>query len=106
VEFGNQEFEHIIIITMITMITIDFTLEEMRKYLLNTGIYEIGIVKYTQAYTEYSNRILNTDKEMEIAYPKDIPLDNFINGKEYLQLSKWSIPTVFKREIKNKILNL
>jgi hypothetical protein len=75
------------------MISIDFTFDEMRKFLSNTGKYEIEVI------------VLN-DSKIEIAYPKDIPLENFKHGKDYHQLIEWKILPVFKRELKNKILNL
>lgn len=88
------------------MITMTFTPKEMREFLKNTGKYEIETVSVQYSYTEYHNRVVDDVREVEIAYPIEIPVNNFIANKTYSEILKWSISSVFERELKNKLLNL
>lgn len=89
------------------MIDIQFSKEEMIKFILKNGQYQITTVKYTHTYTEYHNRIVEEERSIEIAYPSDIDIQNFLVGKsERVHFDKWSIQSVFERELKSKLLNL
>jgi hypothetical protein len=88
------------------MITLQFTVEEMRKFLTKNGKYEIQIVSVPHQWKEYHNRVMEGVRSIEIVYPTDVPLKNFIGNKDYTQMLKWSIPQVFERELKEKLLDL
>jgi regulatory protein YycH of two-component signal transduction system YycFG len=79
----------------------------MREFLTKNDVYEIKIVEYYEAYNEYHNRVVEEKRTMEIAYPKQIPFDNFIAAKEgYTDLVEWSLTSVFEREMVEKLLQL
>ena len=89
------------------MIHLSFTPHQMREFLTKNDVYEIKIVEYYEAYNEYHNRVDEEKRTMEIAYPKQIPFDNFIAGKEgYTDLVEWSLTSVFEREMIEKLLQL
>lgn len=86
---------------------INFTQDEMKKFILKNGQYQITTVKYIHTYKEYHNRIVEEERSVEIAYPSDIDIENFVAGKsDRGHFDKWSIQSVFGRELKNKLLNL
>jgi hypothetical protein len=84
---------------MIT-IQLNFTLDEISKYLINTGRWGISDVNYITI--ENKIEVLKTIK---IAYPIDIPIENFIPLKSEIQLLEWEVTKIFEHEIKLKILN-
>jgi hypothetical protein len=88
------------------MIHLSFTPYQMREFLIKGGNYNIEVVKVTYSYTQYHNVIREEERELEIAYPIDIPLENFMANKTYVQLLDWSLTSVFERELKVKLLNL
>lgn len=88
------------------IIGLEFTMEEMKRFLTQKGKYRIETISVPHHHTEYHNRIVEEMREIEIAYPKDIPLKNFIGNKDYNQISKWSLREVFGRELKETLLNL
>lgn len=83
-----------------------FTPYEMRNFLTKTENYNIEIIDVTYSYNEYHNKVVEENRQLEIAYPKEIPLENFIVNKSYVQLLDWSLTAVFERELKAKLLNL
>jgi hypothetical protein len=88
------------------MIQLHFTLHQMREFLNKTGNYNIEVVKVTYSYNEYHNKVVDEERELEIAYPKEIPLENFTANKTYVELLNWSLTSVFETELKSKLLNL
>jgi hypothetical protein len=88
------------------MIQLHFTPHQMREFLKKRGNYNIEVIKVTYSYTEYHNKVVEEDRELEIAYPNQIPLENFTANKTYIQLLDWSLTSVFERELKEKLLNL
>ena len=89
------------------MIHLSFTPHQMREFLTKNDVYEIRTVEYYETYTQYHNRVVDEKRTMEIAYPKEIPFDNFIAGKEtYTDLVDWSLRFVFERELKTRLLKL
>ena len=89
------------------MIHLSFTSHQMREFLTKNDVYEIRTVEYYETYSQYHNRVVDEKRTMEIAYPKEIPFDNFIAGKtSYTELVDWSVTSVFERELKAKLLNL
>jgi hypothetical protein len=89
------------------MIHLSFTPHQMREFLTKNGVYEIRTVEYYETYSEYHNKTVDEKRTMEIAYPKEIPFDNFIAGKSsYTDLIDWSLTSVFERELKARLLKL
>jgi hypothetical protein len=88
------------------MLSISFSSEEMREFLHKTDKYFFKVLKVSYSYSEYHNKVVDTEREIEILYPKDIPLENFLANKTYVQLLNWSLVSVFERELKIKLLNL
>jgi hypothetical protein len=88
------------------MIHLSFTPYQMREFLIKGGNYNIEVIKVTYSYSEYHNVVREEERELEIAYPIDIPLENFTANKTYIQLLDWSLTSVFERELKAKLLNL
>ena len=89
------------------MIHLSFTPHQMREFLTKNDVYEIRTVEYYETYNEYHNRVVEEKRTMEIVYPKQIPFDNFIAGKEgYTDLVEWSLTSVFEREMIEKLLQL
>ena len=89
------------------IMTVNFTYDEMKKFILKNGQYQITTVKYIHTYKEYHNRVVEEERSIEIAYPSDIDIENFLAGKsERAHFDKWSITSVFGRELKNKLLDL
>jgi hypothetical protein len=89
------------------MILLEFSREEIIKFLTKGDIYEIRTVEYYETYNEYHNRVVDERRIMEIAYPKEIPFENFISNKTtYTELIPWGIQSVFNRELKAKLLGL
>jgi hypothetical protein len=79
----------------------------MREFLTKNGVYEIRTVEYYETYSQYHNKTVDEKRTMEIAYPKEIPFDNFIAGKSsYTDLIDWSLTSVFERELKARLLKL
>jgi ABC-type amino acid transport substrate-binding protein len=88
------------------MIHLSFTPYQMREFLIKGGNYNIEVIKVTYSYSEYHNVVREEERELEIAHPIDIPLENFTANKTYVQLLDWSLTSVFERELKAKLLNL
>lgn len=88
------------------MIQLTFTSQQMREFIGKTGIYNIESITVNYSYTEYHNRVVDEERQIEIAYPKEVPLKNFIANKTYIQLLDWSLSTVFEKVLKEKLLNL
>lgn len=89
------------------MIDIQFSQEEMKEFILKESKYEIKSVTYTHTYTEHHNRVVEEERMIEIAHPTEIPLENFLKGKDDgYTLGRWSVESVFERELKSKLLNL
>lgn len=88
------------------MIQLHFTPHQMREFLTKSGNYNIEVIKVVYSYTEYHNKVVEEERELEIAYPTEIPLENFTSNKTYVQLLDWSLTSVFERELKAKLLNL
>ncbi len=89
------------------MIQLSFTPHQMREFLTKNGVYEIRTVEYYETYSQYHNKTVDEKRTMEIAYPKEIPFDNFIAGKSsYTDLIDWSLTSVFERELKARLLKL
>lgn len=88
------------------MIHLHFTPNQMRDFLAKSGNYNIEIIKVVYSYTQYHNKVVDEERELEIAYPIEIPLENFVANKSYVQLLDWSLISVFERELKDKLLKL
>ncbi len=88
------------------MIQLSFTPYQMREFLTKGGNYNIEVITVTYSYSEYHNVVREEERELEIVYPNDIPLENFTANKTYVQLLDWSLTSVFERELKSKLLNL
>lgn len=88
------------------MIQLMFTRDEIIKFLNKTKTYDIKIVPVINTYTEWHNKVVDEEVLIEIAWPKDIPLENFLANKTYHQLANWTINSVFTRELKIKLLSL
>jgi len=88
------------------MIQLSFTPYQMREFLTKGGNYNIEVITVTYSYSEYHNVVREEERELEIVYPNDIPLENFTANKTYVQLLDWSLTSVFERELKAKLLNL
>lgn len=88
------------------MVQLTFTRDEIIKFLNKTEIYNIETVVVPNTYTEYHNKVVDEDVQIEIAWPKDLPLENFLANKTYFQLTEWTLNAVFSRELKYKLLDL
>lgn len=88
------------------MIDLAFTNKQMRDFLTKTNNYHIEIVTVNYTYYEYHDQPIEETREIEIAYPKEIPLDNFLANKTYIQILEWSLSSVFSRELRAKLLNM
>ena len=88
------------------MVQLTFTRDEIIKFLDKTEIYDIKTVSVPNTYAEYHNRVVEEDVQIEIALPKDLPLENFLANKTFVQLTDWTLSAVFSRELKHKLLNL
>lgn len=88
------------------MIQLTFTRDEIIKFLNKTEIYNIETVSVLNTYAEYHNKVVDKDVQIEIAWPKDLPLENFLANKTYFQLTEWTLNAVFNRELKYKLLDL
>lgn len=88
------------------MVQLTFTRDEIIKFLNKTEIYNIETVSVPNTYTEYHNKVVDEDVQIEIAWPKDLPLENFLANKTYFQLTEWTLNAVFSRELKYKLLDL
>ena len=88
------------------MIQLTFTRDEIIKFLNKTEIYDIRTVSVLNTYTEWHNKVVDEEVQIEIAWPKDIPLENFLANKTYHQLADWTLNSVFIRELKIKLLAL
>ena len=55
--------------------TVNFTQDEMKKFILKNEQYQITTVKYIHTYTEYHNRVVEEERSVEIAYPSDIDIE-------------------------------
>jgi hypothetical protein len=90
-----------------THMMLEFSRIEMVAFLTKDDVYEIRTVEYYETYSEYHNRVVDVKREMEIAYPKEIPFEKFIANKSTrTQLIEWSIESVFNKKIKTKSLEL
>lgn len=85
---------------------ISFSIEEMSEYLIKTGRWLVSDVSYTHYEHYYHNRVEETQRSVKIAYPSDIPLENFTINKDEFQLLNWTVDKIFLNEIKQKLLNL
>jgi regulatory protein YycH of two-component signal transduction system YycFG len=83
-----------------------FTSQQMRDFLIKTDKYHIQIIPVTYHYHEYHDKLIEDTRQIEIAYPKEIPLDNFLANKTYSQILEWSLTSVFNRELQSKLLSL
>jgi hypothetical protein len=88
------------------MTQLHFTLHQMREFLTKRGVYRTDVIKVNYTYHEYHNKVVDVERELEIAYPAEIPLENFTANKTYAQLLDWSLTSVFQRELAAKLLNL
>lgn len=88
------------------MINLTFTTQQMRNFLIKNDNYHIQVITVNYTYHEYHDKVVEETREIEIAYPKEIPLENFLANKNYSQLLEWSLSSVFSRELTNKLLNL
>jgi hypothetical protein len=88
------------------MMQLTFTRDEIIQFLNKTEIYDIKTVSVLNTYTEWHNRAIDEEVQIEIAWPKDIPLENFLANKTYHQLTYWTLNAVFTREFKIKLLAL
>lgn len=88
------------------MIQLTFTRDEIIKFLNKTEIYNIETVSVPNTYNVYHNRVVEEEVQIEIVWPKDIPLENFLANKTYFQLTEWTLNSVFNRELKIKLLDL
>jgi hypothetical protein len=74
------------------MLDINFSEDEMTYYLLRTKRWEIA-------------EVVANDSTVKIAFPSEIPFENFIVNKNDNQILEWEVTKIFKEELKNKLLN-
>jgi hypothetical protein len=84
---------------------VEFTPKEMRDYLVKRG-YLIHPHTVNIVFTEAHNRVVESELDINVVIPAEIPFENFIVNKDYTELRKWSLTEVFMREFKNRLLNL
>lgn len=83
-----------------------FTEEEMKDFLRKQG-YDIKTIKTWRSYNTYHNQVENNSLDLSIALKGDLNEFNNSDGEyRYDSVTKYSVTTVFTKEIKNKLLSL